>query len=433
MKKSNSEQDRSNKNFTLLDLCCQEVANKLGNIHISEWKNSDYIRLGALLRRETKVHISENTLKRIFGKLKTPERYYPQKATRDALALFIGYRDWLEFENVQRAYQESESTILPANNTPQPPNRSLDSQPPKKRKLPLLYTLLLLITIGVVIFLWLPSTTLQHPTLHCVNPIGYTPHSAIFRLPTIGNQKLRTSDYEINFKDWKRGKALFRDSTLTHYYELPGVYYPVLLYKNKIIDTARIYLQTRGWEVTAQLQSDTTRVYPILRANTTTDLPPDVTMNQILSAGVDTMRTFFTNYANLQPSNISGDNMQLHTYITTSPERPGVRCSQFDIAIYGEQDSHYLSIMKPECASWCYYKFSQKQMNGKSGDLRFLGHDLTKGGQLTIRIKNKFVTLLLNGHQIFETTYEQSIGKILGVNLMFSGVGRFSDYSLTAQ
>ena len=33
----------------------------------------------------TSVQISPNTLKRIFGKLKTHERYYPQKATRDAL------------------------------------------------------------------------------------------------------------------------------------------------------------------------------------------------------------------------------------------------------------------------------------------------------------------------------------------------------------
>ncbi|MCS3554197.1 MULTISPECIES: hypothetical protein [unclassified Sphingobacterium] len=430
MEKLNSEQDRGSRNFTLLDICCQELATKLGNVHISEWKNSDYVRLSALLRRETKVLISENTLKRIFGKLKTPERYYPQKATRDALALFIGYRDWLEFENVQRAYQESESTVLPEINKEQRPSITIDPKPIRKRKIiPLLF--LLLFVIAIIIFLFWPTRSIQHPTLHCVNPIGHTPHSAIFKLSTTKSDALNTSDYEIDFKDWKKAKDSFLDSTVTHYYELPGVYYPTLLFKNKVIDTTRVYLQTRGWEVTAYLQADSFRVYPILKTNIGKNLLPNVTMNQVHASGIDTLHTFFTNYSNLQPSDLSGDNMQISMFVKTSPNRPGVRCSQFDITIYGEKDSHALSIMKPECTSWCHYKFSEQIMNGKSKDLRFLGHDLTKGGQFTLRIKNKFVTVLLDGHQVFETKYEKSIGKVLGINLMFSGVGTFSDYSLT--
>ncbi|RYD72066.1 MAG: hypothetical protein EOP55_19475, partial [Sphingobacteriales bacterium] len=88
--------------FEVLDLCCKKIEEKMGSKPIADWRSSDYNNLNSQLGRQTKVYLSENTLKRIFGRLKTPTRYYPQKATRDALAQFIGYRDWQEFELIKR-------------------------------------------------------------------------------------------------------------------------------------------------------------------------------------------------------------------------------------------------------------------------------------------------------------------------------------------
>lgn len=96
--KNDSVQGENSVFFQQLDICCKKVAVKVGKKDISEWKNSDFIKLSELLHDQTKVTLSDHTLKRIFGKLKTSTRYFPQKATRDALAQFIGYRDWHEFE-----------------------------------------------------------------------------------------------------------------------------------------------------------------------------------------------------------------------------------------------------------------------------------------------------------------------------------------------
>ena len=63
---------------------------------LDQWSNANYIVLAEAIARETKIHISKNTLKRVFGKLKTEEFYHPQKATLNALALFVGYRNWDE-------------------------------------------------------------------------------------------------------------------------------------------------------------------------------------------------------------------------------------------------------------------------------------------------------------------------------------------------
>jgi alpha-galactosidase len=80
--------------FDTLDGCCKRIIEKMGDKPITDWRVSDYNTLSSLLGQQTKVYLSENTLKRIFGRLKTSQRYYPQIATRNALAQFIGYRDW---------------------------------------------------------------------------------------------------------------------------------------------------------------------------------------------------------------------------------------------------------------------------------------------------------------------------------------------------
>ncbi|MBB2949504.1 hypothetical protein [Sphingobacterium sp. JUb56] len=433
MSKNNFGQDKIGNDFRLLELCCQEVASKFGKTKSELWKNSDYVQLSAQLRRETKVLISENTLKRIFGKLKTTERYYPQKATRDALAAFVGFRDWQEFEKVQNA-KETFEPLEVADNRIAPETKTNEISPSKKTGVNRLFIFACLVALVLLtaVWTWWPRSE-KNPAVYlkCLNPEGHTPHSAIFKLIPKDDAHLRLSDYEIEFKDGKRGRSRFSDSTLTHYYELPGVYFPILYYKNRIIDTARVFLATDGWEATAQIQYDTTRVYPILLPKSINrQIPPNLSIHQILTAGVDTVRTFFTHYANMQPTAISGDNMMLEAFITTSKERPGVRCSQVDITLYGEKDRHELSLMKPECTAWSSYKFSEKYKSGKSEDLRALGHNLSNGGHIKLTIINKVVTLYIEGQKVFQTHYENSIGNILGANLMFSGIGKFSNFKM---
>lgn len=427
MNKNNFGQDKTGADFGLLELCCQKVASKFGSTAIESWRNNDYVQLSALLRRETKVLISENTLKRLFGKLKTTERYYPQKATRDALAVFIGFRDWQEFETVQ---QVAKSIIPPAEPTitVQPLAIPKDSGTNRFYFLGITGVLLALIAV----WLWWPNKSgAPAASLECLNPNGHSPHSAVFKLIPKNSDNVKLADYEIELKDRKDTRTRFQDSTLTHYYELPGVYYPVLRYKNKVVDTSKVYLETDGWEVTAQIMGDTVRVYPIaLPQQNNKNIPPTVNIQQVLAAGVDTIKTFFTNYASIRHSEISGDNMLLEAFITTSKPRPGVRCSQIDITLFGENDKHFLSLMKPECVSWCSYQFSEKSKSGKFEDLRALGHDLSMGKSVKLIIINKVVSLYVGNKKVFETKYEKSIGKIAGINLLFAGVGKFSYFKM---
>lgn len=407
--------------FKQLDICCKKVALQVGEKSISEWKNSDYIKLSALLHRQTKVHLSENTLKRIFGKLKKPTRYYPQKATRDALAQFIGFRDWYEFE-LLHPVTEKETT----------PDTFLAAAPVKTKSNNTFYFILTFFTILTVtgIYYVLSNGEVRNVKLLCLNPEGKSPHSAIFKLNIKGKLSDKLSNFIIDFADGSLKRSNFSDSIANHYYETPGRYFPLLYHKNAVIDTAYVYLQSKGWDIISTMQNDSTRVYPILKKISAAH-DYHVTSREVLDAGVDTSKTFFVSFANVRPTAISADNFEFSAYITTSAERPGVRCSQVDLVVYGEHDKHFLSIIKPECTVWSSYKFSEVQKMGAKDDLREFGHDLTNGGQVKLRVENQKVVLLIDDKEIFKTKYHIPIGKLMGFKVIFAGIGSFKNFTLS--
>ncbi|WP_316794508.1 hypothetical protein [Pedobacter frigoris] len=431
--KNDSVQPENSVFFQQLDVCCQKVAMKVGKKNITEWKNSDYIALSGMLYRQTKVNLSENTLKRIFGKLKTSTRYYPQKATRDALAQFIGFRDWYEFElmhPVSSLKQEPESEHKIISDEPEAVSAAVSNQ--KKPIFKLTIALALFIGIGFSIYYnYVYTSIFSEVELVCLNPNGINPHSALFRLDAKNKLGDKPSAFSIDFGDGRKRKRFVSEDLINHYYEMPGRYYPVLYYgDNKIMDTTSVYLQTQGWTATASVPKDTTRVYPIEKDVFEQNNTYAVTPIEVRSAGVDTSSTFFIYFANVKPTEISGDNFELNADVKTSHNRQGVRCSQLDLVIYGEFDRHFLAIIKPECVAWSSYGFSENQKDGGTSDLRDLGHNLSGGANLKLRVVNKKASLYIDNKLVFHTSYNKPIGKVMGVKIIFSGIGEFKNFRL---
>lgn len=424
--KTDFEQPKKLSRKELMDSCCQQVASKISKKEISSWTNSDYVQLSSFIKKKTKIHLNENTLKRIFGKLKTPEDYAPQKATLDALAQFLDYRDWYEFEFSQK------SQLLPAH------TKSVTAETnPTGTKISANKWLIFIITIFIVgatsALLYKGDFSLGPTTasLLCINPEGTTPHSALFTVKSPSDIDFDDNNLIIDFADHRKKRVVYSDSIMSHYYEIPGRFFPKLLLNNKVIDTASVYAKTNGWVAVAEIWNDTLRVFPVSNQIALTNALAYVGVNEVYNAGIDTNKTFLVNFCNVKPSNVSGDNFQLTTTVITSVNRPGVRCSQLDVTIFGEKDTHFLNLIKPECVSWSSYKFSEKFKNGDKSDLRSLGIDLTDGGELKLTITDKKVVLGVNGKIILRTAYQKAIGKVMGLKIAFAGIGTFSNLKLT--
>ncbi|HEX5155034.1 MAG TPA: hypothetical protein VFW07_26505 [Parafilimonas sp.] len=427
-----NEQYENKQSFYYLEICCRLISEKFGNDDLASWTNSNYVQLSSLLYRKTSVQISPSTLKRIFGKLKTTERYYPQKATRDALAQFAGFENWDLFilKNLRPVKDREQKKEEQEKNEPVP-------QPLKtihRKKIPVAAILLLAVAAMAIVWQFSkkenqPAINLQGVKLICKNPVGGNPHSADFMIKLPKDFSGDTTKFKVNFDDGRREKNEATNELFTYYYEVPGRYYPVLKYNDVAIDTAIVYLETNNWTATAIMQHDTTRVYPV-NNQPGKDGMLNVNAEALFHAGVDTNRTFFVHFVNAIPMKISGDNFELTADVVTSQFRPGVRCSQVNIDVYGEKSKHSIMIIKPGCVSWAHLHFSDVEINGETSDLRSTGADLSNGGIIKLRVQDKNVSLFVNNKLTYKTIYHFPLERIYGVDVVFAGIGMLRNLAI---
>ncbi|WP_138476035.1 hypothetical protein [Dyadobacter bucti] len=412
-----------------LDYCCQLIGELYGKPDISAWTNSDFVRLGYILFKKTQVQISPNTLKRIFGKIKTDVRYYPQKATRDALARYIGYSDWDTFTYARPLPSKVADTPPETYTYPQPAVSETPTPFISRKKKATAGSIMLaaLVLAGVVAFWAYKSFFVQNestaPTLTCTNPVGENPHSAMFVINNMPSLSHTKDHFTIDFGDSKRISLIAGDSLYSHYYEVPGRYLAILKQNGEPLDTASVYLETTGWTATARMMYDTTRVYPIEIQNLFKSGKKSVSAVEVARAGIDTNRTFFVDFINSYVADIDGDNFELLINLKTSPSRPGVRCSQVRVTVFGESSKHLFDVMKPGCVHWTDMQFSEVAKQGETNELHFLGADLHEGGSVGLKVAEKHASISINSKQVYETDYVKPLKKVYGIGVTFSGIG----------
>lgn len=404
-----------------MDICCQRLIEKMGDKVIEDWRVSDYNSLSSQLGKQTKVYLSVNTLKRLFGQLKTPQRYFPQKATRDALAQFIGYRDWQEFELVHATIKsvplkiEVEKSIegrsIPA---------EVKSKTNRKYTYISLFAAILLIMAGIF-FIWKSAGDPIDVKLICENPFGNVPHTAVFKLKS-GATGVNNEEFKIDFMDEAIQSSISGKKEVAKFFRNPGVVYATLLYKDKPIDTVAIYMQTKGW--VANSGNDTSRAYPIAGLKPLNPKNIYVSKEQLDSAGLATNKPFLVGYSNIKPSNISGDNFSFNCRVFSEQSRPGTQCVETTVIILGEKHRHLLTLNRASCVAFSQYKFSEKRVQGSEQFLGALAFDPLNGGDIEIRVENKKASVILNGKKVLTTSYERSIGKVMGIKILFSGIGK---------
>ena len=425
--------------FAFLEVCCRRVSETYGKPDWDKWANSDYVNLSHILFKQTHVRISPNTLKRIFGKIKTDLRYYPQKATRDALSVYIGHPDWDYFVKVQewtaRHVDRHPVELVRKEELPRPPTfieLEADSSP-KNRKRNWMQPLLIAGAISLLafVFLFLEQRRMGNASaqLICRNPLGENPHSAVFRVKfPISSEE--SAKYTILFGDGKRETINVNDSLYTHYYERPGRYFAILQRDGINVSNSTVYLRTTGWSATANMMHDSSRVYPIEVNGLFTNGRRSISAVEAAHAGIDTNRTFFIEFINSHPTEIDGDNFELRAHVKSSPDRAGVRCSQVGITVWGESSQHVVEVMKPGCAHWLKIQNSDIQRIGQREDLSFMGADFRSGGTLTLKVLDKQAVIFINNRRVHTIRYTKPLHRIYGANIRFAGLGTVESFSM---
>ncbi len=375
---------------------------------LQEWKNKDYEELSFQILQKTNILISSSTLKRIFGKRKTNERYTPQEATLNAL----------------KEYANSLSASA---------NEVQDNGSLKKRWV----ASAILIAVSVLITFYITkrdSLDSVTATVHLERIEGKNTASAFFKLslPHTGNDNL-----QIYFGDFSDTVSVSSGTkSIAHYYKLPGIFYPRVIYDGKTINVPEpVIVRTEGWIALG--------TYPRMKLNNTVfPIPSELlqkpqgylyaSTSDISKCGVDTTELVQTRYYNYQDFGIDGDNFSLKLKVKNTQFWPKVQCNNVIIIVKGRNGVIQQFFPKPGCSFWIESIFSEVRKNGRQHDLTALCYDLSDWTEIKIESRDKQIAFYFNDKPAYTDSYKENLGEIIGIEVHFYGTGYLDNFHLSS-
>ncbi|MFY0650766.1 MAG: hypothetical protein JXQ96_01970 [Cyclobacteriaceae bacterium] len=374
----------------------------------SEWKNSNFIDLSNEVKRASGVRISADTLKRIFGKTKTSEQYDPQPATKDALAVFIGYESWSDFKIKNPIQKETGSTTKP--------------DPSGRKSIAIIIPLIVAVAIALLYFMISnPKQTNYHFSVSGKYLTGKAYHTAVFEYDIT---QVATDSIFMDFGDDSPPQVLDKNnSAISHYYRGPGRYDVRMLIDEQAVYDTTVYLKTEGWEAHTYFQREEhTEYLPIYdftdftgAMSTSLDLPRN--------KGIDTTQMYWVQYSDYHEYNIDGDNFELSAELRNNYEIIPARCYHVKIRLTGEHGDIRLYFLKEGCSKWVRLEFGEISLNGETMDLSAFGKDFLDFRNVRVKNEGKNVSVYYNDTLLISQSYKQSLGKLLGLSYTFSGHG----------
>jgi len=395
----------------LVKMCMAELCTRAGLPDPDQLVQRDMVALCDTIESNTGVLISLSTIKRLlngqFSRL-------PQVATLDAIAQSAGYQHWRDFT---RAVHPE-----PAPHRPEPaPAPHLPKVPAKVRYLIAGLTLILLSATTLTILMS------QKPGPSNIDKAHFSvtkvtgndiPNTVIFKY----NVDSVTADSFFIQQSWdvnRRVRVYKHNYTLTDIYYEPGYHTAKLIADDKIIKTLPVSIPTDRWLFYS------IEIKPGSRPKYITHLDTGMlklSTEEIINSNIDIQKDNV--YCNTWfPSGIgySSDNFTLKCRVRIKPVN-NESCPLLMCEIYCQNYFMYFKSTLKGCTGELTAQFGENELNGRSNDLSGLGADLRDWRDLEFSVKDKKVTVSIDGRKTFTSAYTQSAGLITGIGFISNGI-----------
>lgn len=373
------------------------------------WKNSHFINLSHEILRDTSVNISPNTLKRIFGKIAVDDDYLPQQATIEALEKYGGYVPSTIKESF--AKPEVEQPIIINTSTTQ-----------KKYKTLLLVFIIAIVVASLFTFKILKSSSKLSGSIAQTSTEGGLPTTVFFNM-----QLPETKDsLFVNFGD--KSPLVFvkqGQQKIAHIYLFPGVFDVHLQTRQNKLVTTKVYVRSNKWIVFGFHDLINLRnshyLFPALK--TSNDSLFNINNQQLYKAGLDTTERNYIRLCNYTPTGYDSDNFVFETTFKNTAHKEGISCQSTQFQIAGNNSNIRFKLSNAGCTYWVLNIVSELVFDGSKTNLSKFVFDTENWNDVKLINQNKHLSLLVNGKEIYNGTYQKPLGEIKGLFLEFEGNG----------
>lgn len=395
----------------LILLCRTRIEQILNWGDSSSWTNSDFELLSEKIFEKTSVRLSISTLKRIWGKVKYDNS--PTAATLNALANFLDYASWRDFES-----ENNKSN-----------NHVVAEEKPAPKKVAFRVPTLagVVVICAVIIFLLVKGKT----------PHRFDPEKAKFahREVTDDLPNSVVFDYDISSFDadsafiqqnWdpnRREKIPLDGKQHTSIYYSPGYFKAKLIVNDTVLKEDIVWIKTKGWRAT--IESNDQKV-PIYLAS------GDFVVGDKMRVTSEMLRERWNSsvfvdrgplFQNVRDFNADVASFNFETLVrnTSTPEESP--CRRVIVTLLTSEMAIIVPIGTKGCSSELGILTTNGWISGKEHDFSALGCEFKDLEKLNIGIKDSVFSVLLNDKEVFTEKQMDPKGKIVGVRVGFEGAG----------
>jgi hypothetical protein len=412
----------------LLKDLLDKVAKKFGYTEPDMWQDGLFVSLSEEIEKETRFIISRNTLKRLFGKIKTSEHYNPQIETRNALARYAGFPDWNKFrmqmlaENGANYHTESPQLTETASKLNPTEETKTDSKKSFQKKLVLAISLVVIVLLAVFNISW-PEQTPDYSRIKVTvtNPIDTAPFTLVinYEIPSDIKDSLYIGVGGTNFYLEPKKKSY------VHSLSRP-IYSFIYLRdsKKKLIRAIAIKAYSRDLECYYESGKN---VLQIPKNDFIENGMAGLKRSFFATNRLDSS-DFISAFVKVKDFDIDGDNFKFicRYKVDKSPKI----CHNFQLKVFADSGHHELEIHNKGCEQYNFVAPAELYFGGKFENLTKLSTDLGAWHDLEMEVRNKDFVVTIDGKKRFFAKYKRTMGKLTVLKFQFNGFGQVDYYRM---
>ena len=389
----------------------EHLEKHLGWGRASDWHSSMYTELSDKIFEKCQVMLSAATLKRFWGAVN--HEGAPSISTLDTLSRFLDHANWREFKLEGRKKRKAK----------------LPKHIPRKS---------LYVTVGFFIALFMilivGNKRVDDPEVLAAIPFSSRPVTTTYPNSVVFDFDLKNvrSDSILIQQYWDPTKTIRirRDQKqATGIYYFPGYFRAKLLVDGQSVKEHDLYLRSDGWIGTINYQP--VPKYFSLEGSDERQLVCSGDVIEEVKSLEEPMTTTFHYVSDL--GSISGDNFTLQSTLKISWNDKWAVCQSARIYVLATDGAMIIPFSSIGCSSNNGLMLNDVFLSGKENDLSAFGTDLSRYTDLEIKVRNKKIFVSINGNQVYEGEYFETMGRLVGLRYRFLGVGEVSSFSLQDQ
>lgn len=385
----------------------------------SQWSSYDFDKLATLIFDSTKIAISSNTLKRVWGRIKYDSN--PSDMTLNTLSRFISYADFRDFV--------SETNVKETTVPKESGQKSWFRWPPfQARPRTIFISGAVFMLVAIIALSYSSIETIYDPDDFYFTSRKVTkglPNSVVFEYRA--RKAPASAKVEIQ-QSWDKRKRMVisrEDSLATSIYFDPGYFSSKLIIDGQVVKEHGVLIPSDGWK--AKVESGDKTLY---FNDSSVVASGKVAIDEILltDSGIDRNTApvkmnfrFVDDFGDLRVNDI-----YIETEIRNTHENSFNICQNTSITLLMEGEVTIIPLSTLGCISQLKLYHLDKTISGKNNDLSNLGVDFGSSIKVGFSIKEDMLTVTLDGRTAIELPMKGRINKFHGLLYSFDGAGEIS-------